>query len=236
MANPARWPGARGVRALLSLTLLLLFAGSWVGHLLRAFAEFRGDALTHGQAVPTLAAYAMVAATLVRVTAELAERVSSRSRPWSGWRYTCGSVDRRRARPCMWRTTITTETRPSRPAATCRKTTLTAAAYAFAAIPGHVEPLSNRTGPCQGATISAARRSASLAVLHRLIEDTLSAVIEDPVSGFVPADDHIPDRDVGQRLEQVVPGARRRVVRIEQECVRNWLIHVGRRPFCRTRD
>ena len=63
-APGAPWPVRRGGLALalyehsLSLTLLLLFAGSWVGHLLGGYAEFRGEALTHGQAVPTLAAYA----------------------------------------------------------------------------------------------------------------------------------------------------------------------------------
>ena len=63
-APGAPWPVRRGGLALalyehsLSLTLLLLFAGSWVGHLLGGYAEFRGDALTHGQPVPTLAAYA----------------------------------------------------------------------------------------------------------------------------------------------------------------------------------
>ena len=119
---------------------------------------------------------------------------SSPSRPWSGWRCTCGSEDRRRARPCMRRTTITTEGRPSQIAATCRKATLTAAVVRIRCdrrLPGAaVEPDPSLPGrdDLRGEALGLARRP------HRLIENTLSAVVEDPVSRVLPADDHVPDR------------------------------------------
>ena len=62
-APGAPWPVRRGGLALalyehsLSLTLLLLFAGSWAGHVLGGFAEFNADRLTHGQAALDLVAY-----------------------------------------------------------------------------------------------------------------------------------------------------------------------------------
>ena len=41
----------------LSLSLLLLFAASWVGHVLGGFAEFRADQVTHGQMLADLGRY-----------------------------------------------------------------------------------------------------------------------------------------------------------------------------------
>jgi hypothetical protein len=62
-APGAPWPVRRGGLALalyehsLSLTLLLLFAGSWVGHALGGYAELKADQLAHGQSVPNPVAY-----------------------------------------------------------------------------------------------------------------------------------------------------------------------------------
>ena len=191
-APGAPWPVRRGGLALalyehsLSLTLLLLFAGSWVGHLLGGFAEFRGDALTHGQAVPTLAAYVWSAAPLVRITAELAERVPldrghglAVGVPAGAW------IAGEQGRACVARRSRLSAQSASRmpdPNAECRQPAqvvceaarLTARAWQrrprrcgrthSLRSRVYLEPLSNRTRPCQGATISAARRSASLAV------------------------------------------------------------------------
>jgi hypothetical protein len=62
-APGAPWPVRRGGLALalyehsLSLALLLLFAGSWAGHVLGGRAEFNADRLAHGQAALSLTAY-----------------------------------------------------------------------------------------------------------------------------------------------------------------------------------
>jgi hypothetical protein len=62
-APGAPWPVRRGGLALalyehsLSLTLLLLFAGSWAGHVLGGFAEVNADRLAHAEPELSLMAY-----------------------------------------------------------------------------------------------------------------------------------------------------------------------------------
>lgn len=59
----APWPVRRGGLALalyehsLSIALLLLFAVSWVGHVLGGFAQFRADEIAHGQVPAGLGTY-----------------------------------------------------------------------------------------------------------------------------------------------------------------------------------
>ena len=105
------WPVKRGGWILriyensLGLAFVLLFLMAWVGHAAGGFAEFAADEVTHGQARPTLGVYLAVAAVLVRIVPELAERVSVRSARWCGSPCICASGGRPNRNPSTRRTT-----------------------------------------------------------------------------------------------------------------------------------